>query len=213
MMMVSQAMTLAYRLIRFGKERDPAREGDYTTLVCSQLPVDIRFPVFGPIEMVLRGEIPKLVGVNFVEKSNYRKPNYSVWAAGIQASAPNDGLGELIQNLFSPYFVEFYEEYRQWIFDAAGRPDFWPEVWRFGRVVRNAISHGGEVKIDRPDEKPVTWYGLTYSASDNGSVILGRIIGLGDMVALMVDMSDELDRMGCPVLAPSGPRHNREYFG
>jgi hypothetical protein len=109
----------------------------------------------------------------------------------------------VIANMIGPIFVEFYEAYVQVVLDSHQKTfDRVPEVWRFARVIRNGISHGYRLRIDGTNERPVTWYGLTYSKSDNGRSLLGTIDGdlwAGDLVVLMFEMDDLLEKINCPI--------------
>jgi hypothetical protein len=106
----------------------------------------------------------------------------------------------MITHALSPYFVEYYETYKQWMFDRCGKSDLWPEVWRFARVVRNAISHGGKVRIEKQTEPIVQWYGAAYDYGSNGKVAFGPNgdLEFADMVVLMFEMDDALDALKCP---------------
>jgi hypothetical protein len=108
------------------------------------------------------------------------------------------GFRRLAEHLLSPIFVEFYESYRQWVFDQFGPADKWPEVWRFARVIRNALSHGGKVSIERKNERPVKWRNTSYSYANNGEQVIHEAVSVGDLIVLMFDLDDALDEAGCP---------------
>lgn len=84
-------------------------------------------------------------------------------------------------------FVAYYEAR-----DPAGhfddRQQDWPRVWRFGRIVRNALTHDGCIDIRNPKSAPETWRTLTYSPADNGKPILFRDFAIPDLLYLMIDM-------------------------
>jgi hypothetical protein len=64
----------------------------------------------------------------------------------------------------------------------------WPQVWRFGRIVRNALTHNGCIDIRNPNAPPESWRSLTYSPADNGKPILFRDFAIPDLLYLMMDM-------------------------
>jgi hypothetical protein len=69
----------------------------------------------------------------------------------------------------------------------------------FCRVVRNSCSHGGSVLITGKRSRPVHWHQLTYSEADNGRVLIGGDFAMADVVILVFEASDELDKLGCPI--------------
>jgi len=67
-------------------------------------------------------------------------------------------------------------------------PKGWPDVWNFGRIVRNSMSHRGEITFLSSGASPVSWKGLTYSPSDIGRRILHTDIWPGDLFDLIIEM-------------------------
>jgi len=99
-----------------------------------------------------------------------------------------------------PVFVEFFERHREWLEDHFVTRSNWPPLFNFASAVRNAISHGWRIKfITKKKPAPASWYHLSYSEADNGREIFGTDIEFGDVVLLMFEMSDELDKLGCPI--------------
>ncbi|MFC3308420.1 hypothetical protein [Blastomonas aquatica] len=112
----------------------------------------------------------------------------------------SEAMIRLSSRLISPIFLMFYEQYSGWWKDKYNRDEkTWPEIFRFGRVIRNAISHQMMISWDNDKISPVSWRGLRYSSADNKKEIIGFDLSMADIVFLMIDMSDELDRLGCPV--------------
>lgn len=109
-------------------------------------------------------------------------------------------MARALLRLVSPLFLQFYETYLPWwVKKYSGDPTQWPEVMRFGRVVRNAIGHGSRIMWASPNVPPVTWSGLKYSHADNGRAVIGHDLVSGDLVRLMIAISDKLDAAGCPI--------------
>lgn len=97
-------------------------------------------------------------------------------------------LGPIIQT----GFVHYYESVKDAIEGRRGGDSSkWPDVLRFGRVVRNAFTHDGKVDIRNPKADPVKWRGLTYSYSDNGREILYVDLLPADVFVLMEEMDRE----------------------
>lgn len=109
-------------------------------------------------------------------------------------------MAQALLRLVPPLFLQFYETYLPWwVKKYSGDPTQWPEVMRFGRVVRNAIGHGGRIMWASSNVPPVTWSGLRYSHADNGRAVIGHDLVSGDLVRLMIAISDKLDAAGCPI--------------
>ena len=111
------------------------------------------------------------------------------------------GHGATTLTAITPIFVTFYEQHRRWISATLGSDSSsWPPLFNFARVIRNAISHHqGRIGFDNPNASPVNWRGLTYSPRDIGRVVLPDDIDIGDLIVLLFDIGDELDRLGCPL--------------
>jgi hypothetical protein len=107
----------------------------------------------------------------------------------------------LIQHLIDPFYVSFYESHYQWIRRNCGGDAYaWPSILNFARVMRNSVvHHGGRVQFDNPNAGPVQWYHLAYSPAENGRQAVGGDLGLADILILMFEIADELDRLGCPL--------------
>jgi hypothetical protein len=93
--------------------------------------------------------------------------------------------GAMIANAF----VKYFEETRL-LAEAKYSKDTqqWPAVWNFGRVMRNALGHKGEIKFKNPKAQPVAWKSLSYSPSDNGRLVLYKDVTAVELILLMEDM-------------------------
>jgi hypothetical protein len=197
LLIVQSAVTIAAHLRVHGHANFPP--GSVAVAECQQLDLEVKLPIHGPLEAAIAERFPDLIHFEFVPK----RLQFSVWAGGTPDLRPTTfGLMAVVANLIAPVFSEFYESYKDWIHSQSGRrTNNWPPEWRFARVIRNAISHGGEIVIDNPTEPPASWYGLTYSRADNGRRPIGvrdADLGIGDLLVLMFEMSDVLDALGCP---------------
>lgn len=102
------------------------------------------------------------------------------------------GLQGLFNSTAVPMYVEYYESNINKVRKKFGNdPSNWPKVWNFGRVVRNAFSHGGEVFFSNPKSKLVSWKGLYYSPKDNGRQVLFNDMGIADVIILL----EEIDQV------------------
>jgi hypothetical protein len=78
----------------------------------------------------------------------------------------------------------------------------WPSILCFARVIRNAIVHGGSLNITNPKALPVNWKHLEYGPADHGKPILGKELGMADLMLLAIEVGEELDRLGAPKPSP-----------
>jgi hypothetical protein len=150
-------------------------------------------PLVGPAEIALAGKEPSPLAVGIAIR-----PDHMPSTSGAHVHAP---INRLYSNIVGPIFLTFYEGHRPWWVGRFNRDEkTWPPVLRFARVVRNAVAHHGRLDWASPHVGAVTWSGLTYTHADNGRAIFGSgDLAVADMVFLMMDMSAELDRLGCPV--------------
>lgn len=154
------------------------------TVACAQFDLAIHMPLVGPLESVLRGVEPEEIKLLLSFKS---------------ASRGVVDIKNLLTKAIVPSFVEFFEDGRLWLDTyASGSFIRWPDVWQFGRIVRNAAPHN-LISIDDPKFTPVKWYGLTYGPEQNGRSIFDADLTLADVLILMFEMNDSLDQLGCPI--------------
>jgi hypothetical protein len=162
----------------------------FVTVECRQYPTEIRLPFVGPLETALKNLAPDEIEIDFVAKSK---------AQGFKLNT--DVLGRVIGSVIGSLFSDFYEAYNDWLNDNISTDPYnWPSVWNFGRVVRNSTAHGGIIYFRNPNAAPVKWYNLQYDRSDNGKPVLFNDMAIGDFIALMFEMSNELDTLGAPVI-------------
>ncbi len=151
--------------------------------------VDIVVPLVGPIESILADKPASELRINIKTDVHPQRPTERIL----------DHPLALHDDILGPTFVEFYENNVDWL-KANVSSDYykWPAPWDFARVVRNAVSHGGVLSIDNPKAQSVSWYGLSYGPAQNKRKIIGTDLSTADTLILMLEMSDTLDRLGCP---------------
>jgi hypothetical protein len=165
------------------------KEGDYSIVQASVLDIQIRLPIFGPVQLAIFDKESDGVSLFFEQKS---EPSH-------QNPHTTSGFRSVFFFAISPLFVDFFETVRPWLEQNAVDSAKWPSVLDFGRVIRNACSHGGKLHMPKPSSRPVSWYQLHYDPSQHGKQIIGADLGFADLLILMIEMSDELDRIGCSV--------------
>jgi hypothetical protein len=95
------------------------------------------------------------------------------------------GLGQFL-------ITNFFEGQRPLIEERFGTVKHWPPVWNFARVVRNAMSHGGKVRIT--DGAEVRWQRLSYTQADNGKRIINTDIWPADLFMLVREMQKAVSK-------------------
>ena len=104
----------------------------------------------------------------------------------------------ILENMITPFYVDFFERSRPWIKTTYGK-SAWPPLLDFSRAVRNWISHHqGCAHFINPQADAVKWHHLSYSPADNGRPVVGRDLQFGDMIILLFELAEELERLGCP---------------
>jgi hypothetical protein len=95
----------------------------------------------------------------------------------------------VIEALFLSMISSYFQRHRDTIERKYGQQtQNWPAEWNFGRVVRNALAHGGDVYFNNSATAPVSWRGLTLSPADNAQKLLFGFLGPADIFALIIDM-------------------------
>jgi hypothetical protein len=168
----------------------PFPPGAYSASMCSRIPAEIRLEImfgrFSIIELLMRQ--CELLTLNVqIAPINVMDKDF------IEVDAPS-----VLLRTITPTFVEFFEEHVDWLLrNVNADRSKWSPLWNFARVVRNAITHRG-LSWENANAPPVSWRGLTYSRADKGIDVVGRDFLYGDFLLLMLDLSDELDQLGCP---------------
>lgn len=91
------------------------------------------------------------------------------------------------QSLITNYYERYLAEIEgKWGNDRTR----WPGVWNFGRVLRNAMSHGGRIDFRNKNASSVKWRGLIYSPADEGRLVLHTDLWPGDLYYLLREMDE-----------------------
>lgn len=143
---------------------------------------DVLLPLVGPVEGALKGVIPNLIEITVTDT-----------AAGKQEHlCKTSGFVGLIESVFQPFFVNYYERYLDGVRASFGDSDTqWPASWQMGWIVRNAISHNGCVYFRNQGHAAVTWEGLTLSYADNGARLIHNLLSVADLIILLLKMEED----------------------
>jgi hypothetical protein len=165
-------------------------------ILSRQFPTIVGLPMFDPVTALSKGLKPAKIHVMFDDESAL--PKGGVMVTGFEFDPIS---------LVTPYFVDFLEVNRPWLKSAfGGDRNTWPTLFNFAFIVRNFLVHnGGRVNFDNINAPPVSWYALTYAPSDNGKRCIGIDLIMGDLIILLFEVSNELDRLGCPLPVEVAP--------
>lgn len=174
---------------------DLPKRGENNAIGSHVLGWSILLPAAGAIEMAITDTSPNNIDVGFRHPKHPKFQSPSTELVHVSGQVPR-----LITKTINPIFVAFFEKYKPWL-DANVSTDGanWPRPIDFGRVVRNACSHAGKLHMPSATSRPVEWRGLNYSHQNHRQTIIGPELIAGDILVLMLDMSDELAELGCPV--------------
>lgn len=65
---------------------------------------------------------------------------------------------------------------------------------------RNAMSHKNVITFKNPNAGNVSWHHISYGPADNGRALIGGGMEIGDVMILLFEVSEELDRQNAPIL-------------
>lgn len=153
----------------------------------------IRFPALAPTEAMTTNITPS--GFELVFAADEGKK------AGPQLGPVMFGYKGASLAIVTSLYVTFFEQHKEWLRATYGADTKnWPSLFNFCRVIRNFIvHHDGRVHFDNPKAASVEWHHITYSPADEGQQAVGHdYISVGDMLVLLVELSDALDEAGCP---------------
>lgn len=162
----------------------------YVAIECNQFPLDVQLPLSGPVACAMKGLLPVSIEVDF-QPTPPKTPVYTHKSGGFKS---------VHLSLYAATFVNLFEQNVSFL-EAAYTTDrsAWPDFWNFVRVVRNCCSHGGTLNFTNPRAAAVNWYHMSYDPTQNGHLVIGGDLSFGDLLVLMVEMSEELDALGAPL--------------
>lgn len=156
--------------------------GDYILLQGLSCKKNIRLPLFGPLESILANEQPSEIQI-LVEDA---KPSTIVNPYELS------GLEQTIEYIFSPFFISFYENNYSLASSLFGNNyEIWPNSWRMGWVVRNALSHDNKVFFKKMTIPPISWREVTVSPMNQKEPIY-NIMNTTDILLLLLEMETDL---------------------
>jgi len=139
--------------------------------------VEIRFAPHPVLEALVKGEWPSLIEIEKEDLPPRPKRKKTHTRPGL----PENVLHRLARQAFVSYFEKALRESES-VFPP--EVNFWPDMWRFGKVVRDALLD--ECRIRFTGKEPVRWKGLNFFPEDEG-----RLLELkpADIFCLMEDLN------------------------
>lgn len=156
---------------------------------------DIAVPLGGPISQVCFTR-PEEVQFNPIEVLDPISKNYA-WPEEIHLTFQYGGgpppvnqnpnsVQLLMGSLYEHAFITYLAKNEAAIRATHGGNKHWPDVLKFGRIVRNAFAHGGTLNIT--DGISGSWGGISYSEAKNSRRVLYNDLSAGDLTVLMLEM-------------------------
>jgi len=166
---------------------------EFARVNCLRFDHALALPLWGPLEHAI-AEKP-FPGIVIGKMDNLRD---SPFPAG---SLTTNGFATVIRHTMIATYLAYFERYNEWLTANLGKKAHltWPPTLNFARVIRNAAAHGS-INIRDAATPPVHWRGLSYDHASSGNSIIGADMTNGDMLELIFDTSDELDKLGVPIL-------------
>jgi hypothetical protein len=158
-----------------------------------QFSLHIHVPNAGVMECAIQDIAPKFIELNFVP----------VAPVDVTNSPRSSYFVRLFNTIGATVFASFYEAHKEWLRATyTGDARKWPAILNFGRIVRNAVSHCGNVHFEGKTPAPGSWHHLAYSyPADQGRKLIGGDLHYPELLILMIEMSGELDHLGAPIPA------------
>lgn len=163
----------------------------------------VSFIIDGIVECSVSNSVPMELTLTSSQEL-YRSALASIDENDRLSSNSHQQLQWIDLHLFSAclIFVNFYEKHADEIRSRWGRDTkAWPDVVDFCRIVRNAVAHSGKIEFQNINYPAVRWQSLSYSPADNGRQVIGTDLLFPDIIFLMIDLSNALDRGGVPLIA------------
>jgi hypothetical protein len=161
----------------------PYRPADTMRLDCKQSPANWVWHPFTGMNLMAKGIRPPQLFLH----------RHAGDAVPVAAELPLGNLDYMVRAYGRSMIGSYYEAHKALIESAFGQESrMWPATWQFGRVVRNAMSHNGRIRIDNPNAPSVSWKSLTYAQPDNGRSILHTDLWPGDLFDLLIEMDEQI---------------------
>ncbi len=101
---------------------------------------------------------------------------------------------EIEKSIIPPQFLFFYARFieeaeKKWGLDYS----LWPNSWRMGWVIRNAIAHNENISFKEKykDMTPIIWRNISICFSNQGENIFEKL-SFSDILLLLLDMNEDL---------------------
>lgn len=170
--------------------RDGFIEKDYSgnfTIEGMTIKMIVKLPIYGPVKSVLENRKPDFIELIFEEDENVGK-----------IIGERSFTSEIIDFLFYPMFINYYESVKNEIRKIEGstskKPSSWlNDVLRMGWLVRNSLSHNKKIHFEDNSIPKITWRGKEITSNDHNDPIYEHF-NFTDIFILMFDIDEELNK-------------------
>jgi hypothetical protein len=160
--------------------------GSFGSLMFS---VDLLFPLNGPLEMAMQGQVPQSISLALRAQVPNKLPNEVLGTKTVQ------------ERIAAAIFCAFCDPWIEWQRKTTGGSYAqWPKTANFVRVVRNALTHGNRINVNDIHAVRAGWYHLSYGHAENGNQVLHKDISIADLVFLMVEFDECLTFQSAPLV-------------
>lgn len=181
MLISLKSFALGADIYRLGHGQNISVKGDSVSFGGLTIPVDLKFYPGTPFKLLSMNKWPSKIVL-------HEKALGSGMPQKVGTVLKSKQVKTVTSLLTQGAFIRYFETNRLIVEARYGKKTkHWPAIWNFGRAIRNAFAHGGEIHFF-PHEPAVSWRGLTYSVSDNGKPIFHVDIAYVEVIYLMEEM-------------------------
>ena len=189
------AINVATMLGGLAAASQPAQMPTFAGLDCEQLGLEIDFDPSSVIRSMYSGDSPGEL-VLTVQPRYTRQQQFRSSPTGPESSQLYPE--RAVDRASKAMLVALYETYRDQIETRFGTElSMWPETLYFARKFRSAISHN-KIEFKHAGVRAAKWRHLSFDHSDNGRDVTSGFLP-GDIIMLMLDFGDELERLAISV--------------
>ena len=169
--------------------------GNYSSATSNQFDILVKFPYLKPTESIARGQpMPEIAFAFHPNKPEPIAPGKtqtrSLATAGTSSKRSRRSMWIFIRGTVD-----------HWSKNAAIRHASGLHSSSSCEQLENFISHSsGEVRFDNKNDPAVSWHHLRYSSKNEGTRVIGGDIDIAELIILLFEFGDALDREGCPPL-------------
>jgi hypothetical protein len=154
----------------------------YVTIEGGSIKLEVRLPIYGPMISVVQNSKPELIEIMLLENER------------LELTKDRSITSDVVDFIFFPVFVNYYESIKHEIFSLMGSPDqkkWISDVFRMGRVVRNSLSHDRKISLSDMKSQDVFWRNKLISTKNHND-LFHEHFNYTDVFILMLDIDEEI---------------------